>query len=141
MEDFSIYLPRDKHDFERVNQLRNLDDSILIAIIPNLVEWLQDINWPPSEVSCETFEETIPHIKFEPWNLFCVTYSQNPYFIHMYVNAVFIQLTFFTSINDTNVPPFYCAAAFPAPSHSSYFTIENTFKPAKYFSAVFFFTV
>ncbi|MDQ0891389.1 hypothetical protein QFZ81_006477 [Paenibacillus sp. V4I9] len=67
MEDFGIYLPRDKHDFERVNQLRNLDDSILIAIIPNLVEWLQDINWPISSEVAKLLlkhpEETIPHIK------------------------------------------------------------------------------
>lgn len=67
MDNQDIYLPRDKHDFERVKQLHNLESSIVIDLIPNLVEWLQDINWPIS-TEIATFllrypEETIPHIK------------------------------------------------------------------------------
>lgn len=67
MDNQDIYLPRDKHDFERVNQLHTLESSIVIALIPNLVEWLQDINWPIStEIATILLrypEETIPHIK------------------------------------------------------------------------------
>lgn len=67
MDNQDIYLPRDKHDFERVNQLQTLESSIMIALIPNLVEWLQDINWPIStEIATILLrypEETIPHIK------------------------------------------------------------------------------
>lgn len=67
MEDISLYLPRDKHDFERVAQLHQLDKASLVPMIPRLVEWLQDINWPIAmEVASLLLkhpEETIPHIK------------------------------------------------------------------------------
>jgi hypothetical protein len=67
MDNQDIYLPRDKHDFERVNRLHTLESSIVIPLIPNLVEWLQDINWPIStEIATLLLrypEETIPHIK------------------------------------------------------------------------------
>ncbi|MBB6672885.1 DUF5071 domain-containing protein [Cohnella nanjingensis] len=68
MEDYlSIYLPRDKHDFERVYNLPTLSPSIVNSIIPKLVEWLQDINWPIATEIAEFLlkhpEETIPHIK------------------------------------------------------------------------------
>lgn len=66
MEDLSIYLPRDKHDFERVYNLPNLNPSIVTSIIPRLVEWLQDINWPIATEIAEFLikhsEQTIPHI-------------------------------------------------------------------------------
>ncbi|MNV89047.1 hypothetical protein D3C71_1833080 [compost metagenome] len=48
MEDLTDYLPRHKHDFERVDVLKNSDKSIIIALIPQLLIWLQDTNWPIS---------------------------------------------------------------------------------------------
>ncbi|HEY2495266.1 MAG TPA: DUF5071 domain-containing protein [Paenibacillus sp.] len=46
MGDLLNLLPRDKHDFERVSELKNIDKNDLIKLIPELLEWLQDINWP-----------------------------------------------------------------------------------------------
>nr|WP_141500424.1 DUF5071 domain-containing protein [Paenibacillus luteus] len=93
MEDINLYLPRDKHDFERVAQLHYLDKSILIPIIPTLVEWLQDINWPiameVANVLLKHPAESIPHIKnvlktkddiWKEWCLrFFVEELPNPY--------------------------------------------------------------
>jgi hypothetical protein len=67
MNDLSMLLPRDKHDFERVNALKNLDKDELIVLIPELLTWLQDSNWPiSSEVSILLLTvpaETIPYIR------------------------------------------------------------------------------
>lgn len=46
MKNYLDYLPRDKHDFERVNELKKWDKSELVPLLPNLLEWIQDINWP-----------------------------------------------------------------------------------------------
>lgn len=46
MKKYLDYLPRDKHDFERVNELKKWDRSELVPLLPNLLEWIQDINWP-----------------------------------------------------------------------------------------------
>ncbi|MCG7409658.1 DUF5071 domain-containing protein [Paenibacillus sp. ACRRX] len=67
MEHKPKYLPRDKHDFESVNELFHLDPPIIVPLIPRLVEWLQDINWPIASDVAKLLlkypEETIPHIK------------------------------------------------------------------------------
>ncbi|AIQ64507.1 tartrate dehydratase subunit alpha [Paenibacillus stellifer] len=84
MEDLTVYLPRDKHDFERVDVLKNTDKSIVIALIPQLLEWLQDINWPIAEDIAKLLlqcpEETIPHVKAvlqmddDIWKEWCLEY-------------------------------------------------------------------
>ncbi|MCR8845649.1 DUF5071 domain-containing protein [Paenibacillus sp. SC116] len=61
-------LPRDKQDFERVNNLKLTGKKELIALLAGLLEWLQDMNWPISiEVSellvQKTPIETIPFVK------------------------------------------------------------------------------
>lgn len=40
------YLPRNKYDFERVNQLKKMDRTELLPLLPGLMEWIQDMNWP-----------------------------------------------------------------------------------------------
>jgi len=84
MDDFNKYLPRDKHDFERVNELRKLDKSKIILFIPQLLEWLQDINWPiamdVANLLLQYPEETIPHVKDvltsndDIWKEWCLRY-------------------------------------------------------------------
>lgn len=84
MEEYGVYLPRDKHDFKRTNQLYSLDPSILVSIIPSLVEWLQDMNWPISKeianLLLEYPEDTIPYIKDvlntndDIWKEWCLRY-------------------------------------------------------------------
>ena len=39
-------LPKNKFDFESVQQLKKLDKSELSPLLPDLMEWLQDMNWP-----------------------------------------------------------------------------------------------
>ncbi len=60
-------LPRDKSDFEAVSILSEFSNEELKGIIPELMEWLQDGNWPISN-SVENLllrlgEDLIPHIK------------------------------------------------------------------------------
>ncbi|MED4954716.1 DUF5071 domain-containing protein [Paenibacillus sp. FSL R5-0527] len=61
------YLPKDKMDLEGVVHLKTLSSNELIPLIPDLIEWLQDINWPvASELSKLLMPmegELIPHIK------------------------------------------------------------------------------
>jgi hypothetical protein len=84
MEDLSIYQPKDKLDFDRVNDLYKLDSSKVIDLIPNLLEWLQDINWPISREIAKLLlqypEETIPYVKEvlkgndDIWKEWCLRY-------------------------------------------------------------------
>ncbi|NMI06052.1 DUF5071 domain-containing protein [Paenibacillus sp. SZ31] len=61
------YLPRDKSDFEAVRKLSEFSDVELKVIIPELMEWLQDGNWPISkpieDLLLRLGEDLIPHIK------------------------------------------------------------------------------
>lgn len=67
MKNYTEYLPRDKHDFERVNQLKNLSREELVLLLPGLMEWVQDMNWPIAEEVSELLltcpDEIIPLIK------------------------------------------------------------------------------
>lgn len=84
MEDLTKYLPRDKHDFESVAVLKNIDKSITITLIPQLLEWLQDMNWPiageVAKLLLQFPEETIPHVKAvlqmddDLWKEWCLRY-------------------------------------------------------------------
>lgn len=60
-------LPKDKHDFDSVNQLKLLDKDALRPIIPDLLVWLQDTNWPISseigEILLQFNAELIPYIQ------------------------------------------------------------------------------
>ncbi|GJM72464.1 hypothetical protein HMSSN036_46800 [Paenibacillus macerans] len=45
-------LPKDKMDLDSVAHLKTLSSNELIPLLPDLIEWLQDINWPvASELS------------------------------------------------------------------------------------------
>ncbi|WP_277469408.1 MULTISPECIES: DUF5071 domain-containing protein [unclassified Paenibacillus] len=39
-------MPTDKHDFKSVELLSGLEESQVIPQIPELLEWVQDMNWP-----------------------------------------------------------------------------------------------
>ncbi|MBE9916465.1 DUF5071 domain-containing protein [Paenibacillus donghaensis] len=84
MKDLSELLPRDKHDFERVNDLKSINKKDLIKLIPELLEWLQDINWPiASEIAkllLTVPQETIPYVRKvleggdDIWKEWCLRY-------------------------------------------------------------------
>ncbi|EOR24601.1 DUF5071 domain-containing protein [Cytobacillus oceanisediminis] len=67
MKNYTEYLPRDKHDSERVNQLKNLSRKELVLLLPGLMEWIQDMNWPVAEEVSELLltcpDEIVPLIK------------------------------------------------------------------------------
>ncbi|WP_261378304.1 DUF5071 domain-containing protein [Paenibacillus agilis] len=78
-------LPRDKHDFERVNHLKHAERKELIELLPELLTWLQDMNWPISIEISEILvkivpRETIPLVKNilksddDLWKLYCLRY-------------------------------------------------------------------
>ncbi|WP_339306960.1 DUF5071 domain-containing protein [Paenibacillus sp. FSL R5-0519] len=60
-------LPRDKSDYEAVRKLSDFSDVELKIIIPELMEWLQDGNWPISkpveDLLLRLGKEIIPHIQ------------------------------------------------------------------------------
>ncbi|MCW3791211.1 DUF5071 domain-containing protein [Paenibacillus sp. LS1] len=65
--DIRKFLPRDKSDFEAVGKLNEFSNVELKVIIPELMEWLQDGNWPISkpveDLLLRLGEDVIPHIK------------------------------------------------------------------------------
>ena len=67
MKNYTEYLPRDKHDSERVNQWKNLSRKELVLLLPGLMEWIQDMNWPVAEEVSELLltcpDEIVPLIK------------------------------------------------------------------------------
>ena len=50
MDDIRCLLPRHKSDVERAKTLANLGYPAVAPILPELVEWLQDMNWPVAPV-------------------------------------------------------------------------------------------
>ncbi|MBP5608624.1 MAG: DUF5071 domain-containing protein [Lachnospiraceae bacterium] len=49
MEDIRKLLPKDKFDLSTTEELMMLDDDEIEAIIPDLLIWIQDMNWPVAE--------------------------------------------------------------------------------------------
>jgi hypothetical protein len=84
MGDLIDLLPRDKHDFERVNDLKKLEKHELKELIPELLMWLQDINWPIaveiSRLLLTIPQETIPFVihvldgSDDIWKDWCLRY-------------------------------------------------------------------
>jgi hypothetical protein len=46
-------IPKDKFDFETVDKIKNYSFEEIEPIIPDLLEWLQDMNWPISRPIAE----------------------------------------------------------------------------------------
>jgi hypothetical protein len=63
--------PRNKHDFERVNALIAAGPKAAEPILPQILQWLQDFNWPIAEPIAEPIadflvsvgEPLIPHLR------------------------------------------------------------------------------
>jgi hypothetical protein len=50
MDDVRALLPQDKMDTERAEALVALGYPAVIPVLPELMEWLQDTNWPVAQV-------------------------------------------------------------------------------------------
>lgn len=42
----SLYLPKDKSDFDSIQALKKISKSEIKKLLPQLFDWTQDINWP-----------------------------------------------------------------------------------------------
>lgn len=60
-------IPKHKSDFDTVEALKKLESEKIKPIIPDLLEWLQDMNWPIANEIEDLLigfqEELIPHLK------------------------------------------------------------------------------
>ncbi|WP_375200670.1 DUF5071 domain-containing protein [Lysinibacillus sp. RS11] len=67
MENFEDLLPRHKFDNDRVEIIKKMDRDIILPLLPNLLEWIQDMNWPVATSVLGlllTFpEEIVPHVQ------------------------------------------------------------------------------
>jgi hypothetical protein len=65
--DINELLPKDKFDYNSVEKLEVCDKELLRPVIPELLIWLQDINWPIalgiSNVLIQFDKELVPFIK------------------------------------------------------------------------------
>lgn len=61
------FLPRNKHDFEKLNVLIAAGPDAAIPILGELLTWLQDINWPIAiplaDFLVTVGEPLLPHLK------------------------------------------------------------------------------
>lgn len=46
MEHLNDLLPKDKFDIDKVEKLKGLNRGELIPLLPELLKWIQDMNWP-----------------------------------------------------------------------------------------------
>lgn len=44
--DDSLFIPVSKHDIEVVERIKNADPKNIQEILPQIFEWVEDINWP-----------------------------------------------------------------------------------------------
>lgn len=67
MKHFLEILPKDKHDFDSVEKIRELGREEIIPLLPGLIQWIQDMNTPiapkVAELLLDFPNETIPHIR------------------------------------------------------------------------------
>ena len=46
MADFDDLIPKDKFDTSSIDVLMTLTDDAIEPLVPKLLEWIQDMNWP-----------------------------------------------------------------------------------------------
>ncbi|WP_053957474.1 DUF5071 domain-containing protein [Inediibacterium massiliense] len=45
----NCFIPKDKFDFEAVEKIRNADPISIQPVLPQIFEWVEDINWPVAQ--------------------------------------------------------------------------------------------
>ena len=60
-------IPKTKHDCDAIEQATSVSFPLINPIIPNLLEWLQDANWPVAHPTAHLLTqagpEIVPHIR------------------------------------------------------------------------------
>lgn len=68
MESIHKAIPKGKGDFDSLKALRELDIERVKLILPELMKWLQDINWPVARALSKDLAEygsiLLPHIRY-----------------------------------------------------------------------------
>jgi len=82
--DIKSLIPRDKHDLERAEAAIKIGYPAVAPILPELLEWLQDLNWPVAQILAPFLatigKPLIPHIQHifasddEIWKYWIMTY-------------------------------------------------------------------
>jgi hypothetical protein len=61
------YVPKNKHDHAAVQRARAVGFPALDPVLPNLLGWLKDMNWPVADAIAELLSisgaEIVPHIR------------------------------------------------------------------------------
>ncbi|TKJ83398.1 DUF5071 domain-containing protein [Paenibacillus sp. CFBP13512] len=67
MTESNHLIPETKFDFGAIQRLQQLEPQQLIPILPELLVWLQDINWPVampmSKILLTVPNEIVPHVR------------------------------------------------------------------------------
>ncbi|MGV7115072.1 DUF5071 domain-containing protein [Paenibacillus kyungheensis] len=67
MTESNHLIPESKFDFGAIQRLQQLEPQQLIPILPELLVWLQDINWPVaipmSKILLTVPDEIVPHVR------------------------------------------------------------------------------
>lgn len=62
----SPLIPKSKFDFETVEKVKNADYNSVRCVLPQIFEWIEDINWPIApelvKVLVEFDDMIIPHV-------------------------------------------------------------------------------
>lgn len=65
--DLSSYVPRQKHDLETAEAAVKLGYAALKPVMPQILEWHQDYNWPVAHVLNDLYRDAdsdiIPHLE------------------------------------------------------------------------------
>ncbi|MGE8081322.1 DUF5071 domain-containing protein [Peribacillus loiseleuriae] len=67
MERFEGFLPRNQYDVDKIEKIKKLDRNIILPLLPDLLVFTQDMNWPVAPSVLEillTFPmEIVPHVQ------------------------------------------------------------------------------
>jgi|SRR5690606_22323733 hypothetical protein len=84
MKDLKNLLPSNKFDVEQAKKLKDLDRSQVLLLLPELINYTQDINWPVAPIIVETLLkfpiEIVPSVQAvlaeddDSWKWFLLNY-------------------------------------------------------------------
>jgi hypothetical protein len=60
-----LLIPKDKHDQTAIPHLKKLSFEQLKPIVPDLLEWLQDMNWPVAKPIADILEPFVDEMTIE----------------------------------------------------------------------------
>lgn len=63
--DLKSVLPKDKHDIQAVERCINIGYPKIIPILPELLTWIQDMNWPVAKVLAPFLSTIADHLETE----------------------------------------------------------------------------